>query len=263
MLTHTHTHTHIYAHIGPLSWVFHFVWAWIRKSFSDRQAPAYFWASATSQSRVRVCFCVFWGTSLHRGAAFVNHQSGGWEQAEAVEMFILCWLRFVPVAWVFIGLAAAEALLSPPLPSQPLSSSPCFSASLEKERSEIMRGWTKEWGVDLGNYDLSVCAPVQNTLSFFYIFSSHCPPSHGAPPAHSLVETHPPFWWPWGSGSDLGFGTEMKRLEPANASAFPKQAARPSGEQEQHLICQKQHAFTSLLCFVSAYDSSTFHLYGT
>lgn len=64
------------------------------------------------------------------------------------------------------------------------------------------------------------------------------------------METHPPFWWPWGSGSDLGFGTEMKRPEPAKASAFPKQAAWPTEVQEQHLICQKLQAFTSLLYFV-------------
>lgn len=49
-----------------------------------------------------VCVCVCWGTSQSRPAAIVIYemqgQWSGWEQAEAVEMFSLCWLCFVTVA---------------------------------------------------------------------------------------------------------------------------------------------------------------------
>lgn len=66
----------------------------------------------------------------------------------------------------------------------------CFSTDLEIEGSEVMRGWTMERGVYLGNGDLFVCTRAEYPSPSF-LFSSHC---ISPPPTLSLLLI--PQWGP-------------------------------------------------------------------
>lgn len=107
-----------------------------------------------------------------------------------------------------------------------------------------MRGWTMQRGVYLGNCDLFVCTRAEYPSPFF-----NSPPITFPLLQRSASCSFPngdptPCMMSPGSGSDLGFGSEIRWPKPATASQlkacpFPNKQRSSLEEQEQN-----KHIFT-------------------
>lgn len=217
-----------------------------------------------------LCVCVCWGTSRSWATPIVSceMQSSGvagngqrpWRCAASGSSALwrwpdrlFSWPTQLAVAeapfchcWLWVGVFP----LAPALPLLPL-----FQHWLRNRGSEVVRGWTMERGF-IWEMVTFLCALGQNTPPRFLILLPWRFPSFQRSASCSFPSGDPsPGLMAPGSGSDLGFGSEIRWPKPATApqlqpylSLNTQLSILEQQEQNKHIFPHPETTFICLSC---------------